>query len=77
MSKTPYEIRLEILKMAKEHLDNMHLAQAEFAKQAFSQALALNKATFEQWKEFSPASYSIDDVMKKATELYAFINKKD
>jgi hypothetical protein len=76
-SKTPYEIRLEVLKMAKEHMDHMFAAQVDFAGQLFAAAVAANKTTVEELSKFAVQPYSMDDLMKKANELYAFILRKD
>lgn len=76
MNKTPYEIRLELLQMAKEHLDAQFLLQMEFAKKVFDSALAANQVTLAAWKDYVPQGYTMDDLMKKATELYTFVSKK-
>jgi hypothetical protein len=81
MSKTPYEIRLELLQMAKDHLDKSQAAQIEFAKDAFYKAAELGQITIaqanEQIRAMIPAPYAMDEMVKKASELYAFIMKKD
>ena len=76
-NKTPYEIRLEVLQMAKDYLDSIQQANLRFAQQAFEQALAAGTAISQDWKSFIPASYTPEDVMKKAAELYTFIQKRD
>lgn len=76
MNKTPYEIRLELLQMAKAHFDAQFALQLEFAKKMFDSALAANQVGIGGWKDYVPQSYSLDDVMKKATELYSFVSKK-
>lgn len=80
-NKTPFEIRLEILQMAKEYMDKAQAAQIEFAKDAFYKAVEFNQLTSEQIKEqiksFIPAQYTTDELMKKAAEMLTFINKKD
>lgn len=76
-SKTPYEIRLEILQMAKDHLDAVFKAQVDFATQMTAALIAANKATLDDLQKFAPVSYTVEDITKKASELYAFILKKD
>lgn len=76
-SKTPYEIRLELLQMAKEHLDTLFHAQNVFATQMVNAMQQANKATVEELKQFAPKAYSIDEITKKAAEMYAFVLKKD
>jgi len=75
--KTPYEIRLELLQMAKEHLETLYHTQQDFAARAFDALVASNKATLEEWQRLVPKAYTIDEVTKKAGELYAFVLKKD
>jgi hypothetical protein len=76
-NKTPYEVRLEILSMAKDYLDQIRNCQLDFARAGFEKSVELGKATMDQWQSFMPQQYSIADVMKHANELYSFINKKD
>jgi hypothetical protein len=76
-NKTPYEIRLEVLQMAKDYLDKVQEANLAFAQQAFLQSLAVGDAVAEEWKKFIPESYTVEDVMKKAAEFYSFIQKKE
>ena len=81
MSKTPYEIRLELLQMAKDHMDKAQAAQIEFVKDAFYKSVELGQLTVsqanEQIKALIPAPYAMDEMVKKAGEMYAFIMKKD
>lgn len=76
-SKTPYEIRLEILQMAKDHLDATFKAQVDFSTQMIAAMIAANKASVEELQKLAPHGYTVDDITKKAAELYAFILKKD
>ena len=76
-NKSPFEIRLELLQMAKDYLDKVQEANVEFAREAFSKAVALGQESADQWKKFAPAPYTIEELMKQATAMYSFINKKD
>ena len=76
-TKTPYEIRLEILQMAKDHLESSFKAQVDFATQLSAAMIAANKATIEELKALAPKAYTIDEITKKAAELYAFVQKRD
>jgi hypothetical protein len=71
--KSGFEIRLEVLQMAKELVEKQAKLTTDFATQAFTLAIQSNQATINQWKEFSPAALTVDEVMAKATELYKFI----
>jgi hypothetical protein len=76
-SKTPYEIRLEVLQMAKEHLDAQFHRNCDFATTMIQALITANKATVDEMSRLVPKMYSIDELTAKAIELYAFILKKD
>jgi len=66
--KNPFEIRTEVLAMAKDYLDKQYALNMEMLKK-------MTEATEEAVKEFP--MYSTEDVVKKAEELYSFVTKKD
>lgn len=62
-----YEIRLELLQMAKDILDREYASRCKEA-----QSLAeLEKTSYKH-----PEIYSVDAITKKAVELNNFINQK-
>lgn len=81
-TKNGFEIRLEVLKMAKEMMDQQY---AE-ASNAYWSAL---QTSAEKWRNKSveelvaqtiamkPQMYTPADIMEKAQELYGFVSKKD
>lgn len=77
MSKSPYELRFELLHMAKSYFDDIHRVNVDAAQAAFSRALDLGQATKEEWEKYAPKTYTFEDVMKEAQRLYGFVNKKD
>lgn len=76
-AKTPYEIRLVLLQMAKEHLDAAYRAQIDFASQMMGVLERTNKANIEELQKLIPVSYTVDEITKKAAEMYVFVLKKD
>lgn len=83
-SKNPFEIRLEVLKMAKEMMDTSYSDSMNgWWSLANSYAEAHNKSVDEFIKQSAellstkPAMYTPEDIMKKAQELYGFVAKKD
>lgn len=83
-TKNPFEIRLEVLKMAKEMMDaSYHDAMSGWWNLANSYADAQNKTVEEfikQSEDFmkaKPAMYTPAEIMAKAQELYGFVSKKD
>ena len=81
MTKNGFEIRLELLKMAKELTDQQYIETSN-AYWAAINALAENwnksaSELVEQTMSMKPKMPSAEDITKKAQELYGFINKKD
>lgn len=76
-NKNPFELRTDILAMAKDYMDRQQEINMQFAQRAYDVALEAGKVTAETWKEFMPSQYSITDLTKKAAELYSFVSKKD
>ncbi len=83
-SKNPFEIRLEVLKMAKEMMDQSYQdSMNAWWNLASSYADAANKSTEDFLKQSEdliktkPTMYSPSDIMTKAQELYGFVTKKD
>tara|TARA_B110000503_G_scaffold143605_1_gene246227 strand:- start:9335 stop:9571 length:237 start_codon:yes stop_codon:yes gene_type:complete len=76
-NKNPFEIRSDILSMAKDYMDKQYDFNMNFASQAFQQALDSQKVSYEQWEQFVPKQYDIIELMEKASELYSFVSKKD
>ena len=72
----PYELRFRLLEMAIGHLQDRKQEKQEFAYHAWDLAKENGEANMELWKELQPDSYSIEDIKKKATELYEFVEKQ-
>jgi len=70
-NKNPFEIRAEMLAMAKDYMDQQWHMNIDFTRQLVEQ----NKATVEQMQE-ALKPYTIEELMKKATELYTFVSDK-
>ena len=71
-NKNPFEIRTEMLQMAKDYMDRAWEMNYMFTQQMFDQG---KKTTEEMQAALKP--YSTEELMKKATELYSFVTKKD
>jgi hypothetical protein len=71
-NKNPFEIRSDVLGMAKDYMDKQYQMNVEFTKKLFEQG----KKTAEEFQN-ACQPYSMEDLMKKATEMYAFVIKKD
>jgi len=75
--KNPYEIRLDVLKMAKEILDKQYEANYQMAKQSVEFMKEAGKPFTGNIDSYLPDMYKPENVMEKAQELYQFIIKKD
>lgn len=72
-NKNPFEIRLEILKMAKDYLEQQYQTNLSFAQTLYHKALESGQVMQENLHSFIPKSYTIEDIMKKSQELYGFV----
>lgn len=71
-NKNPFEIRAEMVQLAKEYMDKQWEANMDLMNNMYDQG----KATIEQMQEaYRP--YSVKDMMEKAQEMYSFVSKKD
>jgi hypothetical protein len=75
-NKNPFELRTDILAMAKDYMDQQYQLNVQFAQRAFDEALAAQKVSADAWKKYVPEMYTIEDLMKKAQELYGFVSSK-
>jgi len=71
-NKNPFEIRAEMLAMAKDYMDQAWHANMQLMNDLYEQG----KTTYEEvQKAYQP--YSVDEMMRKAQEMYSFVSKKD
>ena len=72
----PYELRFRLLEMAQGYLQDEYSRKENIAIDAWNFAQEQGDATTRLRKELQPESYTIEDIKKKATELYEFVEKK-
>lgn len=72
MSKNPFEIRAEMLQLAKEYMDQQYQMNIQFTEQMIKNGVK----TVEDLKEVYKM-YSMEELMEKAKEMYNFVSKKD
>jgi hypothetical protein len=70
--KNPFEIRAEMLQLAKDYMDQQYHMNIQFAEKMMDQG----KKTAEELKEMYKM-YSMEELMEKAKEMYSFVSKKD
>lgn len=72
MSKNPFEIRADMLQMAKEYMDQVQNMNTAIAAQMFE----LGQIQLEEYQKMTEL-YSVEELTKKATEMYSFVSKKE
>ena len=70
-SKNPFEIRADMLKLAKDYMDQQYNMNVQLMNDMYEQG----KKNYEEVQE-AYKIYSIDDLMKKAKEMYSFVSEK-
>ena len=72
----PHELRFEILKMAREYQQDQTAIAENHAEKAWDLALEEGNANKELYYNLRPMAFSVNDIKKKAEELYQFVEKK-
>lgn len=68
--KNPFEIRAEVLEMAKSYMDRQMELNLEYA----SKMNEIGQIQLEEYKNaFKP--YTVEELMEKAKEFYSFVEK--
>lgn len=75
MTKTPFEIRADLLKLAADHLEKQFLANVKFATE-YNRALGDAGIAATEALVKVPTYFTSEDVVKKATEFYSFVSTK-
>jgi len=76
-NKNPYELRYDILVMAKEMADKHYDTQAQLAWHAAELYKENADKALEAWEKYIPKALSPDEIKKNAQDLYTFIMNKD
>ena len=71
-NKNPFEIRAEMLQLAKDYMDQQYQMNVQFAEKALEEG----KKTFEEYQAAVTKMYSVDELMEKAKEMYSFVSDK-
>jgi Tfp pilus assembly protein PilF len=72
MTKNPFEIRAEMLQLAKDYMDKQQALNVDFMEKAFEEG----KKTFDEYQATATQMYSMDELMEKAKEMYSFVSNK-
>ena len=71
-NKNPFEIRADMLKLAKDYMDSQYHMNVQLMNDMYEQG---NK-TYEEVQD-AYKMYSMEELMVKAKELYSFASNKD
>jgi ABC-type transporter lipoprotein component MlaA len=72
MNKNPFEIRAEMLTLAKDYMDQQYHMNVTFAQNMFEQGKIQMEEVQKAYK-----MYSMDELMTKAKEMYSFVSTKE
>lgn len=76
MAKNPFEIRAEMLQLAKDYMDQQHKMNVQFTENLIKES-GEARTTFQRQLEDAYKMYSMDELMEKAKEMYNFVSNKD
>ena len=77
MAKTPYEIRFDLLKMAKDLLDRQYEQSVAMAWQGLEKGMETNKTLYKDLEKYVPKMFTPEEIVEQAERLQGFVNKKD
>ena len=77
MAKTPYEIRFDILTMAKDLHDRQREQSVAIAWQALEKGMETNKTLYKDLEKYVPKMFTPEEIVEQAERLQGFVNKKD
>ena len=69
----PYQIRTDLLAMAKDIMDKNYDVQMQIAQNMFDANKENAEQAIEAWNKYVPKMYTPEEVMAKAKELYSFV----
>jgi len=72
----PYELRFRLLEMATGYLQDKQEKQLNYAIDAWEFAKERGTADMKVFTDLQPDPYTIEDIKKKAAELYEFVEKQ-
>lgn len=74
MNKNPFEVRLDVMKMAQEMLDKEYYAKEQKYLQKLDVMKAQQAPDIEKFIELNaPTAYTPQDVVTRANALYNFV----
>ena len=75
-NKNPFEIRADMLKLAKDYMDQQYHMNIQFYENMIAEGDKVREEVVDQLKD-AYKMYSMDDLMEKAKEMYSFVSTKE
>jgi len=76
MSNNPYQIRYDVLNMAKELLDKQYDMQMEVAYKAMEMYKENSEQALEAYHKYIPKAITPEEIKAQADKLYEFVSEK-
>ena len=73
----PYQIRYDVLNMAKEMLDKQYDIQMEIAYKAMDMYKDNAEQAIEAYKNYIPKAITPEEIKTQADKLYEFVTTKE
>jgi len=77
MANNPYQIRYDVLNMAKEMLDKQYDIQMEIAYKAMDMYKDNAEQAIEAYKNYIPKAITPEEIKTQADKLYEFVTTKE
>ena len=69
----PFEIRAQLIEQASAYMKRQNEISLEFAKKTFDELVKQGKKVQEDYQEYMPKMYTMEEVIKEAEKLYGFV----
>ena len=76
MANNPYQIRYDVLNMAKEMLDKQYDMQVDLAYKAMGMYKDNAEQAMEAYQKYIPKSITPEEIKSQADKLYEFVTDK-
>tara|TARA_S200002703_G_scaffold52104_1_gene45164 strand:+ start:695 stop:934 length:240 start_codon:yes stop_codon:yes gene_type:complete len=70
----PYQIRTDVMSMAKEMLDKAYDTQMTLAYTVMNQYKENSEQALDAWNKYVPKMYTPEELKKQAETLYEFVS---
>ena len=74
-NKNPFEIRAEMLQLAKSYMDQQYHMNIQFLENMIAEGKKVREEIEDQLKD-AYKMYSMEELMEKAKEMYGFVSDK-